>query len=182
MRQTFFIPFILLALLVLAFPVFAVDGISLDAGEGDENAISLGITARWDWDKRWFEEGNWYLSGHWNLGVSYWNGDSDRFSNHTMMTAGLTPVFRFSRHTAYDNGVKPFFELGVGAYVLSDTKFGDKHFGGNFTFSDYAAVGIQMGKQQEHELSLHVHHYSNAGIYSNNPGINFIELRYGHNF
>ena len=109
-------------------------------------------------------------------------GDSGDYRNDDITHVGITPVFRLTRHDRLDNGIKPFFEGAIGFHLMSDDKIGDKDMGGNFTFADHISAGAQFGGKLQHELSLRLQHFSNAGIYSSNPGVNFAAIRYGYNF
>jgi hypothetical protein len=165
-----------------SLPAYSVDGINIDLGSGEESATLVGVSAKWNWDSQWFNEGDWYVGGYWELGAGYWDGKSGEHRNSEITHIGVTPVFRLTRHNAYSNGVKPFFEGAIGFHLMSDDKFGDKDLGTEFTFGDHISGGIQFGEQQKHELSLRLQHFSNAGLDSSNPGINFGMLRYGYNF
>lgn len=169
-------------MLICSQPAWAVDGINIDLGSGDESSTLVGVSVKWNWDAQWFSEGDWYVGGYWEAGAGYWDGDRGEYSNSDIFHAGVTPVFRLTRHKPYSNGVKPFFEGAVGLHVMSDDKLGDKDFGTKFAFGDHISGGIQFGDQLKHELSLRIQHFSNAGLNDSNPGIDFGVLRYGYNF
>ena len=59
---------------------------------------------------------------------------------------------------------------------------GSREFSTNFNFGDHVGVGRRFGDHGEHELSLRVQHFSNAGIKDPNPGQNFLQVRYAHWF
>jgi len=117
----------------------------------------------------------------WILGAGHWNGKSGKERNDSITHVGVTPVFRLTRHQKLANGAMPFFEASIGAHIMSDDKIGDKDLGGNFIFGDQISGGAQFGNNLQHELSLRLQHYSNAGLHSSNPGINFAGLRYTYN-
>ena len=177
----------LIRLLFLLLPAYsltamAVDGMNVDLGAGDESATQIGGSVKWNWDSRWFTEGDWYVGGYWEAGIAHWDGDSGKHRNDNITLIGVTPVFRLTRHNKLDNGMKPFFEGAIGFHLMSDDKIGDKDLGGNFTFGDHISGGAQFGDRLQHELSLRLQHFSNAGIYSDNQGMNFATIRYGYNF
>ncbi len=47
---------------------------------------------------------------------------------------------------------------------------------------DHLAAGWQFGPRRDHELTLRIQHFSNAGIRHPNPGENFVQLRYARRF
>ena len=168
--------------LLFNLPVYAVDGINIELGSGEERSTLLGVSAKWNWDAEWLNEGDWYVGGYWEAGAGYWDGERGKYSNSDIVHAGVTPVFRLTRHNPYPSGVKPFVEGAIGVHVLSDDKFGDKDLGTELIFGNHLAAGVQFGEQQKHELSLRMEHYSNAGLDDDNPGIDFGVVRYGYNF
>ena len=76
-----------------------------------------------------------------------------------------------------------FLEAGVGlslTSVLYQTQA--KRFSTRFNFGTHLGLGRNFGTRGEHELSLRVEHFSNAGIRHPNPGENFVQLRYVYRF
>jgi hypothetical protein len=57
-----------------------------------------------------------------------------------------------------------------------------KRFSTSFNFGDHIAVGRNFGERREHEISLRIEHFSNAGIKHPNPGENFLQIRYSYRF
>ena len=78
------------------------------------------------------------------------------------------------------NGVKPFVEAGIGLPPMSEDRIGDKGLGGELIFANQIGVGAQVAGQ--HEVSVHIQHYSNADMYDSNPGFDFGTIRYSYNF
>ena len=160
---------------------FAVDRFALEAGTGDESADRVGAALQWQWDSRWFESGDWFLGGYTEVSISYWDGDSGRTGNSTLSEVGVTPVFRLQRYNN-NNSMTPYFEFGIGAHYMSDSKFGDKDMSTEFQFGDHVGVGFVFGDRQQYDISYRYQHYSNADIETPNPGINFNLLRFGYSF
>ena len=170
----------LIALSLHSSSLFAVDGIHVGLGSGDESTSAIEAAAKWNWDSRWFDEGDWYVGGYWELGAGHWDGKRGKYRNADITHIGVTPVFRLIRQDSLANGVKPFVEAGIGLHLMSDDKIGDKDLGGEFAFANQLGIGAQFGGQ--HEVSVHIQHYSNAGMYDSNPGFDFGTIRYGYNF
>lgn len=167
-----------LAALLASAPALAVDRLTLQFGAGDDDTPLAGAAVSWNWDARWFDSGDWYLGGYWELDAARWFADRERAGAHSINEIGITPVFRFQ---ARDPGsVSPYAELGVGLHLLSSTRLNDERmFGTSFQFGDHIGVGITFGPKQAYDLGYRFQHLSNAGINSENSGINFHELRFG---
>ena len=162
---------------------YAIDGFSMDLGYGEESAVHIGTSAKWNWDSKWFTAGNWSVGGHWEVGAAHWNGKSGKHSNGSITLVGITPVFRLMRHQPLFNGMMPFFEGAVGFHMMSDNKIGDADLGGNFIFGTHIAAGVPFSSRRQYELSVRLQHFSNAGIYNGgNNGMDFVQLRFSYNF
>ena len=86
-------------------------------------------------------------------------------------TLGLELVFGL--------GDSPFdFRTGGGATLMSRYKYGDEDLGGAFQFTSY--IGLDYRFLERLSAFARLQHMSNAGIYSENPGVNMamIGLRY----
>ncbi|MCB5187347.1 acyloxyacyl hydrolase [Methylobacillus caricis] len=158
---------------------YAVDGISLIGGSGSD-ADMAAISLHWDWDKRWFTEGNWFLGGYWELGASFLKGNGPS-PHKEIYGVGFTPVFRFERQPI--NGIAPYIEAGIGVNQFSRRQVnGDTRMGSRFEFGDHIGLGFKFGDRQQYDISYRFQHYSNGGITSDNPGINFNQLRLSYHF
>lgn len=76
-------------------------------------------------------------------------------------------------------GDSPFdFRTGGGATLMSRYKYGDEDLGGAFQFTSY--IGLDYRFLERLSAFARLQHMSNAGIYSENPGINMamVGLRY----
>ena len=72
---------------------------------------------------------------------------------------------------------------GVGLTATSSVyQTRQKHFSTSFNFGTHLAIGRSFGERREHEVSLRIEHFSNAGIKHPNPGENFVQLRYARRF
>jgi hypothetical protein len=75
--------------------------------------------------------------------------------------------------------------MGIGTSYLNPLfTDGTRHFSTRFNFDDHLGLGYRWGGEASHfgsqEVTLRLEHFSNAGLREPNPGMNFIELRYGH--
>jgi len=159
--------------------VLAPSSAFVQAGSGNDTR-SLAVGLAWDWDRRW-ALGPGQLGGYVELALSQWRYDSAIGAGKDQLTQmALTPVFRWR----LDGGASPWFlEAGVGlslTSVLYQTQA--KRFSTRFNFGTHLGVGRNFGPHGEHELSLRLEHFSNAGIRHPNPGENFVQLRYAYRF
>lgn len=171
---------VLAAVLGVAGNAHAVDGVSVEVGNGDATDMWR-VGVQWNWDKKWFTEGSWYLGGYWDLSLGAWNGHSAAGGNTELGDVGLTPVFRFQQKTL--SGIAPYLEGAIGFHLISKTRINnDRAFGSSFQFGDHVGVGIRFGSKHQFDLGYRFQHLSNGGIQQPNQGINFNQLRFSYNF
>lgn len=167
---------------VFSSSAYAVDGMSVTYGSADD--VDMGrVGMQWDWDQSWFNEGNWELTGYWELDFGYWDGNASNATasaQSSLADIGITPVFRFQQKAGA--GAQPYVEIGIGAHLLTESKINDKDMSTNFQFGDHIGAGLMFGDKKEWDLSYRFQHYSNAGIDSPNPGIDFHQIKVGYRF
>jgi opacity protein-like surface antigen len=165
------------ALWQLTLPAAAVDGIAVEAGNGDSTDMGR-LALQWDWNKRWFEGGDWHLGGYWDLGLGYWHRDALPGQNDSITEIGFTPVFRLQRN----DRTGPYAEAAIGFHLLSKTTIGDKRLSTAFQFGDHLGVGYRFGVKGAFDLGYRYQHLSNGGIKEPNNGINFNQVRLQYHF
>lgn len=136
-------------------------------------ALTLGATLPWgDWQK---PLGSGVLTGHWDGYVSRWTYDGVHHGGLVLL--GLTPVLRWTP----DGGRSPwFFQGGIGVTLMNHLyRTPGEEFSTAFNFASHLGVGLRFGEHRQQEMMLRVQHISNAGIKHPNPGINYLQLRYG---
>jgi hypothetical protein len=144
----------------------------------DTHELTAGLA--WDWGRRWPLAGG-QISGYWELSMSVWSYPSmDGRREAWLGQVGAVPTFRWRPA----DGASPWFaELGIGASLMTTVyETRRKRFSTSFNFADHIGVGRSFGAASEHELSLRIEHFSNAGIKHPNPGQNFVALRYTYRF
>lgn len=140
----------------LAVPARALDGASLEAGDGSDRAKPLRFAAQWASHYRWL---------YWEASFGGWTGGHGR-----VYDLAFTPVARAGR--------SPYLEAGVGAHVLSDLDVGTGgEFSTRFQFGDHLGVGVRFGAHDRYDVGVRLQHLSNGGLRDPNPGINFVLLR-----
>lgn len=152
--------------------------IFLQAGTASRtDMVVAGVTWDWPW-QRDFAIGR--LTGYWELSFGRWTTDHPANGSSWVTQFGVTPVLRL--HPSSWGG-RWFLEAGIGANVLLPVyRSGDKRFSSTFNFGDHLALGRRFGRKGEHELSVRLQHFSNAGIKRPNPGEDFVQLRYALRF
>ena len=141
-------------------------------------ALTAGLT--WDMPYRW-QLGTGEVSSYLEASYSYWNVQSrDRAGLSQLSQFALVPALRYRP----DDGASPWFvEAGVGLTATSSVyRTRQKSFSTSFNFGTHLAVGRSFGERGQHEISLRLEHFSNAGIKHPNPGENFIQVRYARRF
>jgi lipid A 3-O-deacylase len=146
---------------------------------GDVGLASVGVQLPWDW-RRSFLGGE--LTGHWDAHIAHWRtpgGTAGSDRRHWTQVA-LVPTLRLR----FDGGKSAWFmEGGIGLSVLDGhyaTRY--KTFSTRFNFTDHQGIGVNFGKDRQHELMLILRHVSNGGIRKPNPGEDFVQIRYGRTF
>jgi len=145
------------AAFLVAAPVHALDGASLEAGFGTDDDVKLARVGA-QWASRW----SWL---YWDLSVGGWTGGHGR-----VYDLAFTPSARLGR--------SPYLEAGVGAHLLSDVDVGTgRDFSTRFQFGDHLGVGVRFGEGGRYDLGVRLQHLSNGGLREPNPGINFVIVR-----
>lgn len=76
-----------------------------------------------------------------------------------------------------------YVDAGVGpSWVAPLYQNGGKRFSTKFNFRSHLAAGARLPGTVEHDLSLRLEHFSNAGIRRPNPGVNLVAVRYTRQF
>ncbi|MEH6493764.1 acyloxyacyl hydrolase [Halopseudomonas sp.] len=164
----------LLSVMAFSSPVFALDGLTLEAGHTNESTDAYRLAAQFEFASTlWRSDGGAVaLNGYWDAGYTYWN-DLDTQS------VSLTPMFRL-QFGPENGGVTPFVEAGIGAALFSESNLDDRRdLGSNFQFEDRVGAGLRFASGSE--LGVRYYHYSNAGIEQPNQGINKAALYYRFN-
>jgi hypothetical protein len=149
---------------------------------GAEMALAGAV---WDlgWRRGWrlFGQGG-EISAHADVVAGRWRGQLEGTGQRSRSThLGLTPVLRW---TPAGTGPGPgamrwFVEAGVGLHVIDPVYRGlGKNFSTTWNFGDHLALGLRAGERGQHEWSLRLQHFSNAGLRRPNPGENFVQLRW----
>jgi len=145
-------------------------------GGDNTNVAAAGALVPWSPMAR-LREGP--LSFNWDLFVSQWRAPAmEGHRSFSQLGAIATLRYRFS-----DGASRWFAEAGIGATMMDRVyRTTTREFSTTFQFTEVLGMGYSFGARQEHELSLRLQHFSNAGIKKPNPGENFVRLRYAYRF
>ncbi len=109
------------------------------------------------------------LTGYWSGAYTYWEGD-DRAGASSL---SFSPVFVYEFAGAV--GQNPTSKPGS-AWRCSPYQTGGQQPGQAFQFEDRLGFGLRFAGG--HEVGVRATHYSNAGISSNNDGVESYSLHY----
>jgi lipid A 3-O-deacylase len=152
-------------------PVQAAD-LAFAVGSTGESTLAYRLGLQCDFQRNFSESATGRFTGYWDTAYTYWQGD-ETASNHSL---SLAPVFvyEFAGET-----IKPYIEAGIGVAFFSDTELEDNKLGSSFQFEDRLGFGVRFNGQ---EIGVRALHYSNAGLSSNNDGVENYSLHYAMTF
>jgi lipid A 3-O-deacylase len=148
--------------------------ISVALGHSADNTMTYRVGLQFPWQQSWFDSDIGRLSGYWTLGYTYWESDNT-VNTHSL---SASPVLTYEFGSA--NAVVQPFVAGIGLAAFSRNKLEDRDLGSSVNFEDRFGVGIRF--YQRHTIGIQALHYSNAGISSNNAGIESYNAYYRFNF
>src|SRR3989338_10896110 len=106
---------LLICVLLFSGSVSAVDGVSVEYGNGDAADMAR-VGAVWNWDRQWFTDGDWLLTGFCEASLGSWRGNSTAGNNQTVTDMGITPVFRLQQKNP--GGLAPYAEADIGFHLI----------------------------------------------------------------
>ena len=136
--------------------------VAFSVGSTGESTMAYRLGLQCDFERNFTESSTGRLTGYWDTAYTYWQGDKTASNN----SLSLAPVFvyEFAGET-----LKPYVEAGIGVAFFSDTELEDNNLGSSFQFEDQ-------------EIGVRALHYSNAGLSSNNDGVESYSLHYAMAF
>ena len=98
----------------------------------------------------------------------------------TNVALALSPVLKKQFANWYDKPV--FWEFGIGVSMLTKREFAGKDLGSHFQFEDRLGLLFGLDQKNSKMLAVRYMHYSNAGLSSRNPGMDFLNIAYSWRF
>ena len=103
----------------------------------------------------------------WGVAISSWK---TRINGDRFYTASLYPVLRIP--LIRTNPVEFYVSYSLaGPSLISTTKVDGQTIGRVFTFQDFMASGVYLGRKRRITAEVRVAHYSNANLFPQNPGL-----------
>jgi hypothetical protein len=152
-------------------------GFSFSGGVGKPNGLRGGRASFvWDTGWSWFQDQPVRIDSYWDLSFAGWFTDGEPGSGlyKNVAVLGFAPFFQFVGNQGW--AIEPFFEASVGVSLMTASRLGNRNLGSVAHFQDFLGLGVNFGAQKQHSLSLHYVHYSNAGLWPPNVGVDVIGL------
>lgn len=117
---------------------------------------------------------------YWEVSVNFWEYGDDN-SHDTNVVIAVSPVIsKTFYHIANKYPLK--WEFGIGVSLVNDTRFAGKDIGSHYQFEDRIGLVTDFGMNLQQSVSLRYMHYSNGGLNTKNPGVDFLNISYAYNF
>lgn len=117
---------------------------------------------------------------YWEMSVNFWEYGQQN-DHDTNFVLALSPVV--SKTFYYIQDTYPLkWEFGIGVSLVNDTRFAGKDIGSHYQFEDRLGLTVDLGEDLTQSISLRYMHYSNGGLNSKNPGVDFLNMSYAFNF
>ncbi len=152
----------------VAVPAQAAD-VTVAIGQTGDSTMAYRLGTQFDFGTSWLESDTGRLTGYWSGAYTYWEGDKTSSNN----SLSFSPVFVYE---FAGQSVKPYIEAGIGVAAFSNTKYESNNLGGSFQFEDRIGFGLRFNGG--HEVGIRATHYSNAGLASDNDGVESYALHY----
>jgi lipid A 3-O-deacylase len=123
----------------------------------------------------WIGDANIYLEASTN----FWQyGNPSHYQSNVALA--LSPVLKKQFASLYDRPV--FWEFGIGVSMLDKRRFAGKDLGSHFQFEDRLGLLFGLDTRNSQTLAVRYMHYSNGGLSSRNPGMDFLNIAYSWRF
>jgi len=120
------------------------------------------------------------LDIYWEVSANFWEYGQDNM-HETNFVLALSPVV--SKTFYYINEKYPLkWEFGIGISLVDDTRFAGKDIGSHYQFEDRLGLVANFGNDLRQSVSLRYMHYSNGGLNTKNPGVDFLNLSHAYKF
>ena len=174
---------LLLTLLGQPLSAFAISAIRISYGDGTPDQMrGVRVALQWNWGKRFYSLSRWaYISGFWDTSIAYWHVRPQvSFQPSHLLSFAASPILTLVKTQPWHH-LQPYVEAGLGIAKLSKQNLGHRRFGSTFAFQDTFGIGLRFGPREQFDVSYHYLHYSNAGLFPPNEGIDvsqLVSLRY----
>jgi hypothetical protein len=142
----------------------------INDGRNDEDFEQYEGFVLYDLPWSWLFAPDWSLGTYLELNAGILDGGGD-----TAFIGSLGPGLNLK---AFDNRLAVWG--GMNPTIISEETFGDEDFGGSLQFTSH--IGISFRPIRPLHIGYRFQHMSNAGIYSQNPGLNLHMLEVAYYF
>lgn len=120
------------------------------------------------------------LEIYWEVSVNFWAfGETNQ--HETNYVLAFSPVIGQTFY--YIDSKYPLrWEFGIGISLVEDTRFAGKDIGSHYQFEDRLGLAIDFGESNNQSVAIRYMHYSNGGLNSKNPGVDFLNMSYAYSF
>jgi hypothetical protein len=180
-------PVLLLTIVILSFQVAAAQLPSKDkqavsveymTGTGDMHGMRIAYRPNYNYDLDIPVIGDTRLSWEASLNLFDLHGSA---RNEATYGVSVSPVFSKSLPNI-SNNYPLTLEFGIGVAYVHEEKFGGVDIGSFYQFEDRLGVLIGLDEEQNSEIAIRYIHYSNGGLNTKNPGLDFLSMAYIYRF
>ncbi|MFT2091949.1 acyloxyacyl hydrolase [Paraglaciecola sp. 2405UD69-4] len=180
-------PTLLLTIIVLSFQVTAAQmpnkeqqavTVEYMTGSADMHGMRIAYRPDFNYDLDLYLIGDTRLSWEASLNLFDLHGSA---RNEATYGVSVSPVFSKALPNISEN-YPLTFEFGIGVAYVHDEKFGGVDIGSYYQFEDRLALLIGLDKNQNSEVAVRYIHYSNGGLNTKNPGLDFFSVGYIYRF
>ncbi|MBU3023873.1 acyloxyacyl hydrolase [Aestuariibacter sp. A3R04] len=178
-KNTIYTSFLLLSILLLPVHANARQAVAIDYLYGFDDISGLRLAYRpvtTEIYTDWFGD----IKLYWEASINVWEyGENDTHS--TNVAIALSPVV-VKKITDLNNKYPLYIEAGIGASLVNDREFAGKNIGSHYQFEDRLGLLLSLDGADQQQIALRYMHYSNGGLNSKNPGLDFLNLSYSYHF
>jgi hypothetical protein len=120
------------------------------------------------------------LEVYWEASINLWEY-GEQNERDTNFALALSPVVKKTFYHI-DNKYPLKWEFGIGVSLVNDTQFAGKDIGSHYQFEDRIGLSADFGQGLRQTVAIRYMHYSNGGLNSKNPGLDFLNLSYAYKY
>lgn len=180
-------PVLLLTILFLSVQVAAVQlpdkekqavAVEYMTGSGDMHGLRIAYRPDFNYDLDIPLIGETRLSWEASLNLFDLHGSA---RNEATYGISVSPIFSKALPNI-SNNYPLTLEFGIGVAYVHEKKFGGVNIGSVYQFEDRLGLLIGLDENQNSEIAVRYIHYSNGGLNTKNPGLDFLSLAYIYRF
>lgn len=143
-------------------------------GTGDMHGIRLAYRPAYNYDLDIPVLGDTRLAWEVSLNLFDLHGSAKREATYGV---SVSPIFS-KPLPSWSDDYPLSFEFGIGVAYVHNEKFGGVDIGSFYQFEDRLGLLVGLNEEQSSEIALRYIHYSNGGLNTKNPGLDFFSVAY----